>query len=97
MPVYRHRRRILDALDSHGAVVVESPTGSGKTTQIPRLLYEHGYGRTARIGITQPRRIAAVAVCRYLQQQMAAGGAPAGLIAYKMRFEDTATTLRRSG
>ncbi len=91
MPVYRHRRRILDALDSHGAVVVESPTGSGKTTQIPRLLYEHGYGRTARIGITQPRRIAAVAVCRYLQQQMAAGGAPAGLIAYKMRFEDTAT------
>ena len=91
MPVYRHRRRILDALDSHGAVVVESPTGSGKTTQIPRLLYEHGYGRTARIAITQPRRIAAVAVCRYLQQQMTAAGAPADLIAYKMRFEDTTT------
>ena len=96
MPVYRHRRRILAALDSHGAVVVESPTGSGKTTQIPRLLYEHGYGRTGRIGITQPRRIAAVAVCRYLQQQMtAAGGAAAelsaDLIAYKMRFEDTIT------
>ena len=96
MPVYRHRRRILAALDSHGAVVVESPTGSGKTTQIPRLLYEHGYGRTGRIGITQPRRIAAVAVCRYLQQQMtAAGGASAelsaDLIAYKMRFEDTIT------
>ena len=92
MPVYRHRRRILEALESHGAVVVESPTGSGKTTQIPRLLYEHGYGRTARIGITQPRRIAAVSVCRYLQQQMtAADGVPADLIAYKMRFEDTTT------
>ena len=91
MPVYRHRRRILDALDSHRAVVVESPTGSGKTTQIPRLLYEHGYGRTARIGITQPRRIAAVSVCRYLQQLAAADGVPEDLIAYKMRFEDTTT------
>ena len=92
MPVYRHRRRILDALEQHRAVVVESPTGSGKTTQIPRLLYEHGYGRDARIGITQPRRIAAVSVCRYLQQQMAAAdGVPADLIAYKMRFEDTTT------
>lgn len=91
LPVYRQRRRILEALESHGAVVVESPTGSGKTTQIPRLLYEHGYGRAARIGITQPRRIAAVAVCRYLQQQMTAAGAPAALIAYKMRFEDTTT------
>lgn len=92
MPVYRHRRRILDALDSHRAVVVESPTGSGKTTQIPRILYEHGYGRDARIGITQPRRIAAVSVCRYLQEQMAtADGVAANLIAYKMRFEDTTT------
>jgi len=92
MPVYRHRGRILDALDEHRAVVVESPTGSGKTTQIPRLLYEHGYGRTARIGITQPRRIAAVSVCRYLQRQMAAAdGVPEDLVAYKMRFEDTTT------
>ena len=92
MPVYRHRGRILAALDEHRAVVVESPTGSGKTTQIPRLLYEHGYGRTARIGITQPRRIAAVSVCRYLQRQMAAAdGVPEDLIAYKMRFEDTTT------
>lgn len=92
MPVYRHRGRILDALDSHRAVVVESPTGSGKTTQIPRLLYEHGYGRAARIGITQPRRIAAVSVCRYLQRHMAAvDGVPEDLVAYKMRFEDTTT------
>ena len=92
MPVYRHRGRILAALDEHRAVVVESPTGSGKTTQIPRLLYEHGYGRTARIGITQPRRIAAVSVCRYLQRQMAAAdGVTEDLIAYKMRFEDTTT------
>lgn len=92
MPVYLHRRHILDALESHRAVVVESPTGSGKTTQIPRLLYEHGYGRKARIGITQPRRIAAVSVCRYLQQQMlTADGMPADLTAYKMRFEDTTT------
>ena len=92
LPVYRHRGRILAALESHRAVVVESPTGSGKTTQIPRLLYEHGYGRTARIGITQPRRIAAVSVCRYLQRQMAAAdGVPEALVAYKMRFEDTTT------
>lgn len=92
LPVYRHRGLILAALESHRAVVVESPTGSGKTTQIPRLLYEHGYGRAARIGITQPRRIAAVSVCRYLQRQMAADdGAPEALIAYKMRFEDTTT------
>ncbi len=93
MPIYRQRHRIIDSLNSHRAVVVESPTGSGKTTQIPRILYEHGYGEKARIGITQPRRIAAVSVCRYLQQQMAASdGVPTDLVAYKMRFEDTTTS-----
>ena len=59
LPVYQHREKILEALVSHQVVVVESPTGSGKTTQIPLILNEAGYAKEGIIGVTQPRRIAA--------------------------------------
>ena len=59
LPVYRHRDEILKALESSQTIIVESPTGSGKTTQIPLILREAGYDSNGIIGITQPRRIAA--------------------------------------
>ncbi len=66
LPVYLQRDRILKALETHQVVVVESPTGSGKTTQIPLILHEAGYTRRGIVGVTQPRRIAAVSVSRYI-------------------------------
>ena len=43
LPVYAQKQKILDCLESNQVVIVESPTGSGKTTQIPVILYEAGY------------------------------------------------------
>jgi len=90
LPVYRHRELILDALENNQAVVVESPTGSGKTTQLPLILHEAAYSRNGIIGVTQPRRIAAVSVSEFIARQMAT--AIPGVIGYKMRFEDKTST-----
>ena len=86
LPVYRQRSRILTALKNSQVIVVESPTGSGKTTQLPLILHEGGYVRDGIIGVTQPRRIAAVSVCEYIAQQLSTP--VPGLVGYKMRFED---------
>lgn len=91
LPVYRHKDRILSALESNQVIVVESPTGSGKTTQLPVILYEAGYGEHGVIGVTQPRRIAALSVSEFIAKQTGAtlpGGESPGVVGYKMRFED---------
>ena len=100
LPVSRHRAEILERLARSPVIVVESPTGSGKTTQLPRILYEAGYGRDRRIGVTQPRRIAAVSVSEFIRAQLQAtqdaeAGADPDLVAYKMRFEDTTSERTR--
>ena len=88
LPVYRHRQDILDALEKNQTIIVESPTGSGKTTQIPLILREAGYDRDGIIGITQPRRIAALSVSEFIKRQI---GDEGSYCAYKMRFNDTST------
>ncbi len=86
LPVYVQKDKIIDAVKKHQVVIVESPTGSGKTTQLPLILHEAGFSRNGMIGITQPRRIAAVSVCEYIAEQMNTN--VPGLVGYKMRFED---------
>ncbi|MDR0583843.1 MAG: ATP-dependent RNA helicase [Treponema sp.] len=86
LPVYKNHTLILSALENDQAVVVESPTGSGKTTQLPVILHEAGYSEHGIIGVTQPRRIAAVSVSEFIARQM--GAVIPGVIGYKMRFED---------
>ena len=93
LPVYRHKDLILDALKHSQTVVVESPTGSGKTTQLPVILYQAGYAKGGIIGVTQPRRIAALSVSEYIARQM--GTTMPGLVGYKMRFEDKTMTDTR--
>ncbi|MFO7781954.1 MAG: ATP-dependent RNA helicase [Spirochaetia bacterium] len=86
LPVYKQRERILDSLQENQVIVVESPTGSGKTTQLPMILHEAGYSRDGVIGVTQPRRIAAVSVSEYIAEEL--GEAHGETVGYKMRFED---------
>ena len=86
LPVYREKQRILEALAGSQVVVVESPTGSGKTTQLPLILHEAGYSQTGIIGVTQPRRIATLSVCDYISGQL--NTRPGEFAGYKMRFED---------
>ena len=53
LPVYKHKAEILKALEENQVIVIESPTGSGKTTQLPIILMEAGYDHYGVIGITQ--------------------------------------------
>jgi ATP-dependent helicase HrpA len=86
LPVYQQKERILQALAANQVIVVESPTGSGKTTQLPIILHEAGYSRGGIIGVTQPRRIATLSVSDFIARQL--GVKVSGLVGYKMRFED---------
>ncbi len=90
LPVYQHKDMILEALKNNQAIVVESPTGSGKTTQLPVILNEAGYAVKGIIGVTQPRRIAAISVSEFISKQL--GQPLGGLAGYKMRFEDRTGT-----
>lgn len=89
LPVYTHRKKILSILKKNQVVVIESPTGSGKTTQLPIILYKDGYTRRGKLGITQPRRIAVLSVSHYIKQTISERNR--GLVGYKMRFEDATT------
>lgn len=86
LPVYSQKQKILDALEKNRVIVVESPTGSGKTTQIPIILHEAGYSQTGIIGITQPRRIAVLSVSEFIAKQLKCERPD--IIGYKMRFAD---------
>src|SRR5512138_788636 len=93
LPVYQQKQRILDMLSRSQVIVVESPTGSGKTTQLPIILHEAGYTQSGMIGVTQPRRIAALSVSDFISKQL--GTPMPGLVGYKMRFEDKTDSSTR--
>lgn len=85
LPIYRYEDAIVEAVRSHRVVVIEGPTGSGKTTQLPKILLHHGLSN-GMIGVTQPRRIAAVSVAWRLAEEM---GVQLGEeVGYAIRFDD---------
>ncbi len=86
LPVYEQKDKILEVLQKNQVIVVQSPTGSGKTTQIPVILHEAGFSESGIIAVTQPRRIAALSVSEFISKQL--GTTYPGLVGYKMRFED---------
>ena len=90
LPVSARREEIARALGAHQVIVVCGETGSGKTTQLPKIALELGRGRGAGgrglIGHTQPRRIAATSVARRIAEELAT---PLGeVVGYKVRFND---------
>ena len=92
LPVYKHKDLILQSLRENQVIIVESPTGSGKTTQIPLILKEAGYDREGIIGVTQPRRIAALSICDFIKRQLEIED---NYCAYTMRFADTSDETTR--
>jgi ATP-dependent helicase HrpA len=86
LPVVGRREEIAAAIRSHQVVVVAGETGSGKTTQLPKILLECGIGLRGAIAHTQPRRIAARTVAARVAEELAVplGGA----VGFKVRFTD---------
>src|SRR3954471_649979 len=86
LPVSQRREDIAAAIRDHQVVIVAGETGSGKTTQLPKICLDLGRGVAGRIGHTQPRRIAARSVAERIAQELNTNlGADVG---YKIRFND---------
>ncbi|MXW05488.1 MAG: ATP-dependent RNA helicase HrpA [Gemmatimonadetes bacterium] len=86
LPISTRKDEILETLRGHPVVIVTGETGSGKTTQLPRICLEAGRGVYGRIACTQPRRVAALSVSRRIAEEL---GATWGReVGCKIRFTD---------
>jgi len=89
LPIAAKRDEIKAALEKHQVLVIAGETGSGKTTQLPKICLEIGRGVHGLIGHTQPRRLAARSVATRVAEEI---GAPLGeQVGYQVRFEDQST------
>ncbi|MBC8650371.1 ATP-dependent RNA helicase HrpA [Pseudomonas sp. MTM4] len=89
LPIAAKRDEIKAALEKHQVLVIAGETGSGKTTQLPKICLEIGRGVHGLIGHTQPRRLAARSVATRVAEEI---GTPLGeLVGYQVRFEDQST------
>jgi ATP-dependent helicase HrpA len=86
LPVSQRRVDIAAAIRDHQVVIVAGETGSGKTTQLPKICLELGRGITGQIGHTQPRRIAARTVAERIAEEL--GTQLGDVVGYKVRFTD---------
>lgn len=87
LPVSSRREDIAAALQKHQVIIVCGETGSGKTTQLPKICLQLGRGERGLIGHTQPRRIAASSTAKRIAQEL---GSPLGEhVGFKVRFTDT--------
>ncbi|GAA4731421.1 hypothetical protein GCM10023216_24330 [Isoptericola chiayiensis] len=89
LPVSARREDIAAAIRENQVVIVAGETGSGKTTQLPKILLELGRGRAGQIGHTQPRRIAARSVADRVADEL--GTELGGVVGYQVRFTDTSS------
>ena len=93
LPIVSLRQEIIKAVTEHNVVIIAGDTGSGKTTQLPKMCLEAGRGRKKMVGCTQPRRIAAITVAARVAEEL--GKEAAHLVGYKIRFQDKTTKATR--
>ncbi|KAJ2312855.1 putative ATP-dependent RNA helicase DHR1, partial [Coemansia sp. RSA 2702] len=97
LPVYAEEQQIMEAITANPVVVLSGETGSGKTTQVPQFLVEAGYGdpkseNPGLIGVTQPRRVAAVSMAHRVGEELGNWG---HTVAHQVRFDTTVSADTR--
>uniref|UniRef100_A0A8B9SBH4 Activating signal cointegrator 1 complex subunit 3 n=1 Tax=Apteryx owenii TaxID=8824 RepID=A0A8B9SBH4_APTOW len=89
LPILAEEQSIMEAINENPVVVICGETGSGKTTQVPQFLYEAGYtSSTGAIGITEPRRVAAVSMSQRVAKEM---NLSRRVVSYQIRYEGNVT------
>jgi pre-mRNA-splicing factor ATP-dependent RNA helicase DHX16 len=90
LPMYQFRQQLVDAIRDHQCIIVSSDTGSGKTTQIPQYILEENLNNDLIIGVTQPRRVAAMSVAARVADEQATrlGGTVGYAVRHEQRVSD---------
>ncbi len=86
LPIAAHAKAIIEVIRRHPVLVLAGATGSGKTTQLPKLCLAAGRGTAGLIGCTQPRRLAARSMARRVATEL--GGELGGWVGYQVRFQE---------
>lgn len=94
LPILGMEQEVMAMVDEHDVFLLCGATGCGKTTQVPQFLIEAGFGdadfpeRSALVGVTQPRRVAAISTARRVAEEMGQCGFSAdGLVGYQVRHD----------
>ncbi|CAG2102798.1 unnamed protein product [Medioppia subpectinata] len=89
LPIINEEHTIMDAVFNNPFVIVCGETGSGKTTQVPQFLYEAGFASNKQIiGVTEPRRVAAIAMSQRVAHEM---NVSTDIVSYQIRFDSNVT------
>ena len=92
LPIIAEEANLIDEIKCNPMVIVCGETGSGKTTQLPQFLYEHGFARDKQIVITQPRRVAAISMSKRVAYEMNLGEE---VVSFQIRHEGNVTERTR--
>uniref|UniRef100_A0A2S2PIY3 RNA helicase n=1 Tax=Schizaphis graminum TaxID=13262 RepID=A0A2S2PIY3_SCHGA len=88
LPIIGEEQVIMEAISENDVIIIVGETGSGKTTQVPQFLYEAGYSNGNKmIGVTEPRRIAAISVSQRVAEEL---NEKSDIVSYLIRFEGNA-------
>lgn len=93
LPIVQFEDKIIETVEQNPVVVVIGETGSGKSTQLSQMLHRRGYTKSGIVGVTQPRRVAAVSVARRVAQEL--GVRLGEEVGYAIRFEDRTSEKTR--
>lgn len=93
LPIYEIERQLLDEVLKGGRIIVQAPTGSGKSTQIPQMLLDHGLLGDGSVVILQPRRLATRMLAKRVAQER--GARLGDVVGYQIRFEDVSSAKTR--
>ena len=86
LPIRQSKDDIIDQIKRHQTLVIVGETGCGKTTQLPQFLYENNICGTKKIGVTQPRRVAAITLAERVSKEV--GCRVGDKVGYRVRFEE---------